>query len=612
MLEVALKGYTLVVTLDPYHEHHKKARILVRSLLTSREFEDEKFYIGYDDLGFLRHKLDMAGLVHGRSVTNEALKWIDWLHSKHVRNEDIKSGVHNEHIKGILEGKLKTTPYEDQVSAISFILNNRRVGVFDTMGFGKTGQSLAATVALGSDVSKTLVICPLAVTIGWTREVKKHTYLKSAVIPSGKKKSFEFLKANKDGDWDILLVHPENLVKAGKSPNPASDVTKLLQIMMWDQIIVDEFHMYKNWDAKRTACVVSLINGSKDRRGKSPRAVLMTGTPVSENPTSAYVTMKLLSGGGTPHISRFENHFCVKGKEEIWTKDRRTGKAEKREVQKIVGFQNLDELKSMIERVSIRRTKNDVEGFPEQTSVIRDVLLGGKQLKLYRAFCSRLTKELATQSQINIYGLLNENTTALRLRQLMNHPSLIGEEGDSFKYKELDLILEELLADDNQKVLIWTEWRKAVDLLHARYDKLYGAAKVYGGVGNDELDQIRDRLENHDRPKVIVAIPAKGGTGLDFLARARTAIYVDRPRSYILYNQSLDRICRRVTPGDNLSRLDKIRAEPATLMFLDVVGSLDEMIREELWGKVDFVDSVTITNEKLIELGKQDLLRYLK
>jgi len=612
MIDISLKGHSLVVALDPFHKQYQKARIIVRSLLTSSEFDDNKFYVGYDDLGFLRNKLDMAGLVDDRLMDEDAVKWISWLHSVHVRNEDIKKGVRNEHVKKLLEGKLKTTPYEDQVSAVSLIMNNRRIGVFDTMGFGKSLQGLAATVALGSEVAKTLVICPLSVIIGWVRETGKHTHLKALPIPSGRKIAPEFVRDNKDGAWDIMLVHPENLVAAGKTSKALSDVTQLLKAMTWDQIIVDEFHMYKNWSAKRTQCVVSLINESKDRNGKSPRVVLMTGTPVSENPTSAYVALKLLSGGSMPHISRFENHFCVKKGEEIWVRSKITGKPEKRIIQKLVGFKNLGELKSMIDRVSIRRTKDDAVGFPEQTSVIRDILLSGKQHKLYRALCGEMSKELPSKSLVNIYTLLGTNTTALRIRQLMNHPSLIGEEGDSAKYVELDYILEELLSDPEQKVVIWTEWRAAVDLLYTRYNKLYGAAKIYGGVNNEQLDQIRDKFENQDRSRVIVSIPAKGGTGLDFLARARTAIYVDRPMSYILYNQSLDRICRRIAAEGNLSELDRIRSKPATLMFLDVVHSLDEMIRDKLWGKVNFVDSVTIKDEKLIELGKQDLLRYLK
>ncbi len=603
MIDITLKGHRLCVALNKAHPYYDRARIVVRSLLTSSEYDHDKFYIGYDDLGFLKYKLDMLGLVGDRTMDEEAYRWVQYLGSLHERNEQIKRRLLNDEMRQRLAGKLKTTLYEDQLSAVAYTISNRRVGIFDSMGLGKTAEILAATI-MQPEIHRTLVVCPKSVMIGFDREIRKHTYLKSVSVPTGRATALDFIKRNKDGEWDIMLVHPENLIsgKSDKSKYTGS-ITSFLTTLVWDQIVVDEFHMYKNWSAQRSRCVQALINDSKGRDGKAPRAVLMTGTPVSENPNSAYMVLRLLGRDPVPHISRFENYFCVK---------KRIQFSKSKVINKIVGFKNLNELKTMIGRVSIRRTKADVTGFPDQMSMIRDIELTGRQRDLYRALCGEIIKELPMGSLVNLYSFLDSNTKVLRLRQIMNSPALLDEEGTSAKYEELDAILDELLADSEQKVVIWTEWRKAVELLYDRYNPVYGAAKIYGGVSNEELDQIRADFETRDSPRVIISIPAKGGVGLDFLARARTAIYVDRPRSYILYNQSLDRICRRIPPGENLSELDKIRSRPATLIFLDVVGSVDEMIREELYGKVSFVDAVTISDERLVEMGKQELLKYLK
>ena len=262
---------------------------------------------------------------------------------------------------------------------------------------------------------------------------------------------------------------------------------------------------------------------------------------------------------------------------------------------KIVGYRNLDELKSMIEAVSIRRTKADMEGFPDRVSMIRDIELSGKQLALYRTICGEIVAGLPKSTVINLMRLLSDNTTVLRLRQIMNHPNLLDEEGESAKYVEID----KLLADPEQKVIMWTEFRKSVENLHARYRPIYGACKLYGGVTNEEMESIAFDFENRDTPRVAVAIPAKAGTGLDFLARARTAIYVDRPYSFTLYKQSIDRIHRRITGGSR-SKLDIIRAKPATMIFLDVMNSVDELIRDRLLGKQDLADALTTSDEKLL------------
>jgi SNF2 family DNA or RNA helicase len=251
-----------------------------------------------------------------------------------------------------------------------------------------------------------------------------------------------------------------------------------------------------------------------------------------------------------------------------------------------------------------------MKGFPPKVFVVRDVFLEGKQLELYKKICGEVVSGISKDSFSGVENFLNNNNRLIRLRQAMNHPMLLGEEGDSAKYKELDNILEELLSDPEQKVVIWTEFRAAVDLLFQRYDSEYGAVKIYGGVDNDELAKIAEKFENGDRPRVAIAIPAKAGTGVDFLARARTAIYVDRPYSLVLYKQSLDRIHRRVDTV-NPKPIDIIRSKPATIMFLDIVNSVDELVREKLANKWDVAEAVTTSNESLVEMGRGDLLKYL-
>ena len=591
MIDIDFIDNRLCIILDPSHQYYTRAKIVVRSLLTAFEYAEDKWHINYEDLGFLRQKLDLLGLVDGRAITSTAMDFVNYLSNLYTENESIKKGFKNEEVLALLEGKLKSNLYSDQLAAVAFLINNWRCGLFDVMGLGKTVEALAAVVAL--DIPKTLVICPFTVVPGFAREIEKHTHLRPLVIPRGKKTAVKFLQESKD--WDVLLTHPENLI--GNKQSFAGDLTKALKKIPWGMFLIDEAHYYKNVDAKRTQCVASLLSESRDPEGQIPRAVFMTGTPVSENPTSAYVALRLLSRDFVCHPVKFENYFCVKVKTKFG--------------QKITGFKNLNELKVLVENISIRRTKDDVTGFPDQSIIVRDIFLGGRQLKLYRAMCGDIAQDISSSSVINLMRLL-ENARVLRLRQLMNHPSLLEEAGESAKYEELDSILEEVLSDPDAKVVLWTEWRKSVNLLYDRYDKTYGAAKIYGGVDNQELTEIQQKFENDAKPRVIVAIPAKAGTGLDFLARARTAIYVDRPRSYVLYNQSKDRICRRIPPTQNMSKLDRIRSQPATLVFLDVANSIDAMIREEMHRKLSFVDAVTIADEKLIELGRTDLLRYLK
>ncbi len=587
--------------LDPASPYYQQVYILVRALLTAYEIDHNVWSIGFNDLSVLRGKLDQMNLTSGRTITEEAYQRAAWLDSLLVRNEDIKGGKDNGQILSALEGKLKTTLYEDQLPAVAFAVNAERCGVFDEMGSGKSLEALASLAALGTKVRKTLLICPYTVQMGFMREIEKHTYFKAIQVPTGRAKALAFIKENRDTDWDILLIHPENLI-GGKKGQVYGDTTKLLLKMPWDMILIDEYHQYKNIEAKRTKCTLALLSETRNRDGKWPRCILLTGTPVSESPMNAYSVLKVLSRDRLPHITKFENHFVIKQDIDY---------GEKGTHAKVVGHKNLDELKSTIEAVSIRRTKAEMKGFPDRVSLIRDVQLSGKQLALYRTICGEIVADLPKSSVVNLESFLSDTTKGLRLRQVLNHPNLLDEEGESAKYKEIDSILDELLADPEQKVILWTEFRKGVDNLFNRYHKQCGVVKLYGGVTNEQLEQVAFEFEHSNELRIAAAIPAKAGTGLDFLARARTAVYVERPYSFTLMKQSIDRIHRRVGSG-NLSKLDRIRAQPATSLFLDVIGSIDELVREQQIGKQEMVDALTTSDERLVKLGKADLLRYLR
>jgi SNF2 family DNA or RNA helicase len=323
---------------------------------------------------------------------------------------------------------------------------------------------------------------------------------------------------------------------------------------------------------------------------------------VSESPLNAYSVLKVMAYEGLPHINTFENHFTIK---------KEFSYGNKGAFKKVVGYKNLADLKTRLSRHSIHRTKNDLRGFPDKVEIIKYLTMGKEQRKIYKAICDQVLSELPLNSQINLHEFLN-NAKSVRLRQILNSPEVLGENCESVKYQAIDEILEELFEDPEQKVLLWTEYRKSVELLYNRYKDKYGAVKIYGGIDNNELSRIADEFENKDTPRVAVCIPAKAGTGVDFLARARTAIYVDRPYSYILYKQSLDRIHRRVKQGTDLSKLELIRSQPASVIFLDVLDSLDELIREKLIEKDNVATAVTTDDEKLIQIGRSDLLRYLK
>ena len=602
MLHVYLtQNKRFLIELDKSHPEYEKAYILVRSLLTSYEVKPQVWQVNYDDLLYFKEKLNAAGLnASGKTISSEASDWLQFLLKEEEHKEYLKTGAENHRVTQALQGHIKSTLFEDQLTGVSYLMHSKRSLLLDTMGCGKTLEVLATVVALREEVKRTLVIAPLGVLPGFAREIEKHTYLKSLTIPKGKKNALSFLKKYEKGDWDFLLVHPENLV--GLKNQKFSALLHMLTSMNWDMVVVDEGHKYKNISSKRSQAAMHIISKSKTSSGGYPRVIIMTGTPVPENPTNAYVLLKIANYGKLPPIVRFENFFTIKENVKYGMKGT---------FPKIVGYKNLDLLKDMIERRSIRRTKDDLKGFPEALFTTRDVILSGRQSDLYKAFKGQLLASLPKESKVNLLKILSSDAVAIRMRQVLNHPSFLDEKGDSAKYIELDDLLEELFTDPYAKAIVWTEYRHAVDLLYDRYNSQYGAIKIYGGIDID--DKLINSFEAPEGPRLAVAIPAKGGEGLDFLARARTAIYVDRPYSFTLYSQSLDRIVRRVSPDKaNLTWLDHIKMQPANIVFLDAQGTIDEIVRARLSEKQNLADALLVEDEKLLEFGRDDLLKLLR
>jgi hypothetical protein len=256
----------------------------------------------------------------------------------------------------------------------------------------------------------------------------------------------------------------------------------------------------------------------------------------------------------------------------------------------------------------IRRLKVDIKGMPDKVSQFRYVQMHGPQKQLYTDI-KRGLYDTIDQDPSNKLSIAFAMTKCIRLRQVLNHPSLVEKEGESVKYQAVDEILEEVLADPMAKIVLWTEFRNAVDLLAERYHKKYGCIKLIGGTSQEQMAYWSKNWDTMPE-RIAIGIPLFGGTGVDFLSRCRTAVYLEPPYSLIVFRQSCDRIHRRV--GTDNSPIEVIKRSPANLIFLQVEKTIDELCYKILARKGDMVDLLLTSDEKLEQMGKAELLEYLK
>jgi SNF2 family DNA or RNA helicase len=335
-----------------------------------------------------------------------------------------------------------------------------------------------------------------------------------------------------------------------------------------------------------------------------PRKFVLSGTPVSESPMNAFPVLSILAPETIPSRARFDQHFVVRAKT-------RAGPVT---TNKAMSFQNLEELKRRLESVSIRRLKVDVHGMPDRTEDVRHCRMTSDQRGHYEEVMRGIMAEIegdpdwARTLDIACVKLL-------RARQVLNHPALLDLSGDSGKYLALDDLVEEVLSNPAAKLVVWSSWNRAIDLLAERYREF---RPITIDQRTSQQDLVRwDKEFDLDDHRIAIASPARGGTGIDFLSRARVAIYCEKTYSLVNHLQSTDRIVRRVPddqPGDDdrVRWVRQIKRSSATILYLHAPGSVDDIVDFVLKKKLDMGTALLTSDERLIADGRHDLIRMLR
>lgn len=151
-----------------------------------------------------------------------------------------------------------------------FAVVRSKVILGDEMGLGKTVQALAAAAHIaavdGVERTRILVLCPASVVVNWRREATKFTRLPVYVAHGATKK--DAVDAWQGTGGICILTF---------------DGARTMTITAPEVVIVDEAHMIKNPEARRSRAARTLIDAA-------PHALLMTGTPL-ENRVEEFATL---------------------------------------------------------------------------------------------------------------------------------------------------------------------------------------------------------------------------------------------------------------------------------------------------------------------------------
>lgn len=475
----------------------------------------------------------------------------------------------------------KTKPFNHQIEGVQYGLKHKKFLLADEQGLGKTKQAIDIAIARKEKINKCLIVVGVnSLKHNWTREVSIHSdeqarILGSRINTKGKyvdgtlAERLEELKNLEKRDEFFIITNIETfrkpVLKKGKKLTAREqleldmvrEVEKLTQNGTIGMVVVDEIHKAKNAQSKQGKALHHL---------KSEYKIAATGTPLMNKPIDLYNVLKWLDEERGNFFS-FRGRYCVMGGYGGY---------------EIVGYQNLSELKDRVQKVQLRRKKEEVLDLPDKIRSLEVVEMSAKQSQLYKQVRDQVIADIDEIA-------LNPNPLAIltRLRQVTSCPQIVSSKlKENAKMDRLKEILEEL-AENGKKAVIFSNWTDVTDPI-VKELKEYNPAVVTGKI-KDRQEQV-DKFQNDSSCKVIVGTIGALGTGLTLTA-ASTVIFIDKPWNMAGVEQAEDRAHRIGTTGtvnvitlvvrDTIDeQLEEIIAEKGYMAEALVDGKLDKLSKK--------------------------------
>ena len=466
--------------------------------------------------------------------------------AKFVTNDDILDGLD---FNGF-------NLYDYQLEGVKFGLNHHNFLLLDEQGLGKTLQliTLARYKKKHRGLKHCLIICGLnSLKFNWQKEVEKFCSDEKAIVlgtrlnTKGKvvNMTIEETKQQiescpKEFFWVIniekmRLTDAEN--KAGTGI--VNYFNREIEKGNLGMVVVDEIHKCKNPQSQQGKGLLA-FDTTADRVG-------MTGTLLVNNPYDLYAPMTFT---GLINYNKwlFEQKFVIK---DDWGKP--------------MGYQNMDELHSILYKSSIRRTK-DLLDLPPKLYKQEWLEFSDEEQKVFDAITGNGNMAILDKIDppIDMFAKLT------RMRQATTTGSLLSSKCNvSTKFDRLKDILEEAKLN-NQKVLVFCQFTEGLKIC-VDYCREYAPKLIIGGMGSKVQETI-DEHENTDGFSCIFAQEATLGAGFT-LVNTEIVVFLTPPWNKATYDQCCDRV-HRIGQKNTVQIIDLL-----------IKDTYDELVYLKLHGK---------------------------
>lgn len=489
--------------------------------------------------------------------------------------------------------------WEHQEKEFQLHREDRAWARFWEMGTGKTRSVIDEAVHLYSidAIDAVVVVAPNGVHRNWkTDEIPAHVpaallhgELRAEFWESSKsstkthQRRFQELLEHRGFPW-LLLSYDAVMTDRGKNT-----LWKFLSKRRC-LYVLDESSEIKSIGAKRTIRI--LASGAY-----APYKRVLDGTPISKGPFDIYSQIKFLDANFWPK-HRLGSYTVFKKEFGIWFT-----RAEAQEAtgfdpgyDKLIGYQNLERLNSILSTISSRVLKTDVLDLPEKLYLPKaEFVLSPEQVRVYNELRNDYYSTLQDGSLVEA-GLAI--VRLLRWQQVLSgyvYTTTDDEEAEPFRLlpggnPRLKL-LGEIVQRHHNKAIIWARFTRDIDQIMEMLSDMGGNAVRYDGTLSD--DEAADNSERfkHGDAQWIVANAAKGARGLTW-NQAHHVVYYNNSFRLAHRLQSEDR-AHRGTMDHSVDYTDLVG------VFPDGKQTVDHHIVNNLRNKFDV--AAIVNGDKLRE-----------
>jgi hypothetical protein len=446
-------------------------------------------------------------------------------------------------------------PY--QLDGIAFAVGAGRAILADEMGLGKTIQGVGVAELLAREVgiARVLIVCPASLKSQWRSEIKRFSSRSCEVVAGATKDRAQAY----GGDTFFTICNYEQVLK---------DIL-LVEKTRWDLVVLDEGQRIKNWEAKTTRVIKGL---------RSRFALVLTGTPLENRLDDLHSVVAFVDPHRLGPAFRFFHRHQRRDQDG-----------------KLVGLKALDVVRRELTPILLRRTRASVqlELPPRNVEIVR-VPPTDEQKVLHDAHMQNVGMILR-KPYLTEMDLLRLRMALLMCRMAANSTFLVDKQapGLSTKLERLGEIFDDVAADEERKVVLFSEWTTMLDLIEPLLaERRLRWVRLDGSVPQKKRQALVAEFQSDPRTRIFLTTNA-GSTGLNLQA-ANTVINVDLPWNPAVLEQ---RIARAHRMG---------QTRPVSVFVLVTEQTLEENLLTTLSTKRDLAAAALDPDSKVTDV---ELLR---